>query len=76
MSVILVPGDYALIFGAGLFGAGPSQPRRSVGGMTTNNQQLPGSSTFFWNGEEPSAWIDGSLDNVRFVVVGSSQDVP
>jgi len=50
LSVILVPGDYAVIFGSGLFGAGPSEPLRAVGAMTMNNQQLSGSSKFFWNG--------------------------
>jgi hypothetical protein len=68
MSVTLVAGDYALIFGdGGTFGT------TSSGAMPANNTDLPGASYFFWTG---SVWLDGGFSNTRFVVVGTAAVVP
>ena len=55
LSVTLAPGNYALIFGAGLFGATGS------GIMPNNNFDLPGASYFIWgmlNADEPTVWYN------------------
>lgn len=62
LSVTLAPGDYALIFGSGLFGA------TGDGAMAFNNPDIPGQASYFtWRS---LAWLDGGISNVRFVVVG------
>ena len=62
LSVTLAPGDYALIFGSGYFGASGS------GAMPYADQTDTAEgvgSYFFWNG---SSWSDGGFDRCRFLV--------
>ncbi len=66
LSVTLSPGDYALVFGSGEFGA------TGTGFMPFNNTDLAGASYFFWTGTQ---WVDG-LANMRFVVSSSSAPEP
>jgi hypothetical protein len=63
LSVALTPGDYALVFGSGLFGA------TGGGSMPTNNVPIPGGSRFVWNGP---AWSESGIGGFthRFVVEG------
>ncbi len=69
LSVTLKPGNYALVFGSGLFNA------FGIGAMPnyTDQLDLPGtslSSYFFWDGTE-SRWrdgTDGGTTHVRFLV--------
>ena len=69
LNVTLPPGDYALILGAGYFGADSG----SRGGMPNNNSDLPGSSYFSWSN---SNWSDSiSFSNTRFVVEGTIQSL-
>lgn len=61
----LTPGDYALVFGSGLFDA------TGYGVMPGNNTDLLGSSYFKWDG---AGWSDlSSNQGFRFVVSGSSE---
>jgi len=72
LSVTLAPGNYALIFGAELFGATGS------GLMPNNNFDLPGASYFIWgtlNADDPTAWYNTPSGNARFVVRGQTVDV-
>lgn len=71
LSTTLSPGDYALIFGAGLFGAGTIQ-----GAMPDNNTDLPGSSYFFCTPcGVGDSWLEDESTpypaNLRFVVEGT-----
>ena len=60
LSVTLPPGDYALIFGSGQFGAS------GFGVMPSNDTDIPGqASYFFWN---VSNWAQGGFANARFVI--------
>lgn len=71
LPVELAPGNYALIFGSGLFGADGS------GLMPNNNSDLPGASYFTWgrfNPGDPVAWNNGGFSNARFVVKGETTD--
>jgi hypothetical protein len=61
LSVTLGPGDYALVFGSGWFGATGS------GRMPNNNVDLPPASYFYWNA---LPWHDGAISQIRFVVYG------
>jgi hypothetical protein len=70
LSVILSPGDYALIFGAGLFGS----PATATGGMLSNNTDLPGFSYFFWD-SSVLEWRPGDFRQTRFVVRGDPADL-
>ncbi len=65
LSVILPPGDYALVFGSGLFGA------TGIGNMPSNNPTTPAGtgSFFFWNN---ISWIEGKFTDVRFTVNGNA----
>ncbi len=69
LQVTLAPGDYALMFGSGLYGA------TGWATATTDNIDLPGSSCIWWNGwYAPSSdwynWDPGLNGPVRFVVEG------
>lgn len=65
LSVTLPPGDYALIFGAGQFGA------TGDGFMTIDNTDIPGRASYIsWDG---SSWRNSIDENLRFVVVGNRQ---
>ncbi|MHC4093515.1 MAG: hypothetical protein ACYSVY_25125, partial [Planctomycetota bacterium] len=63
LSATLPPGDYALIFGSGEFGAGGD------GKMPANNPDIPEQASYiFWAG---GAWWDADVfnyRNVRFVI--------
>jgi len=63
LSVILPPGDYALIFGSDEFGA------TGVGRIPTNNFDTPqGIASYFkWDGVN---WLNLTLDGIRFTVNG------
>ena len=64
LSVLLNPGDYAVIFGGpGQFGA------TKQGSMASNNIDLPAGvgSYFFWN---VNNWQNGEFSSARFVVEG------
>lgn len=65
LSVMLDPGDYAVIFGSGQLGA-----TGGFGVMPGNNSDLPAGvdSYFFWTGTN---WTNGGFNNVRFLVEGS-----
>jgi len=70
LSVTLAPGDYALIFGSGLFAASGS------GAMPSNNTDISGSASYFhWRGDT-STWIDGGFTDTRFVVTGTVVPIP
>jgi hypothetical protein len=72
LSVTLAPGNYALIFGTGLFGA------TGTGFMPSNNFDLPGASYFIWGTLNPGdsiAWRNTPSGNARFVVRGETVDV-
>jgi hypothetical protein len=64
LSATLPPGDYALIFGSGEFGAA------GASFLSTNATDIAGRDSYFvWNG---SAWFDApGLNDVRFVVTGT-----
>ncbi len=69
LPVKLAPGNYALIFGSGLFGADGG------GFMPNNNSDLLGTSYFTWgrfNSGDPIAWNNGGFSNTRFVVKGET----
>jgi len=69
LSVILPPGDYALVFGTGLFGASGSGGN---GGAGVNTPEGVG-SFFLWNNVN---WQNGGIDG-RFTVNGNVlEDVP
>ena len=69
LSVILPPGDYALVFGTGLFGASGGGDN---GGAGVNTPEGVG-SFFFWNNVN---WANGGIDG-RFTVNGNVlEDVP
>ncbi len=61
LSVVLGPGDYALIFGSGQFGA------TGWGIMPSNNFDLPGASYLRWYGD---SWSNSAVSGFRFVVEG------
>ncbi len=70
LSVTLPPGDYALVFGSGLFGA------TGRGAMPLNNTDIPGSASYFtWNGNL-NVWMDTQFRNLRFVVLGNPVETP
>jgi hypothetical protein len=70
LSVTLPPGDYALVFGSGLFGA------TGRGAMPLNNTDIPGSASYFtWFGN-PNVWMDTQFRNLRFVVLGNPAPAP
>lgn len=63
-SITLGPGNYALVFGAGLFGTS------GFGWMPDTNTDLPGASYFFAgdaSGSGTSSWNDGGPTNTRFL---------
>lgn len=62
LSVLLNPGNYALIFGSDQFGATGSSAMPYIGQVN-----FPGSSYFFGN----TNWINGSVSNARFIVKGN-----
>src|SRR6185369_4834197 len=64
LSVVLSPGDYALVIGTGLFGAS------GAGVLATNNTSL-GASYLTWNG---SSWTNCCNADVvpRLVVYGTT----
>lgn len=69
LSVTLAQGNYALIFGSGLFGAS------GLGGMPFNNRQLPGTSFnsyFSWNGTdwENNGTSNAGVFDIRFFIKG------
>jgi hypothetical protein len=65
LSVTLNPGNYALVFGSGLFGASGAAVMPS-----NNNPNFPGSSYFFSNVNNGFAWVSGGLSGTRFFVKG------
>jgi len=71
LSVILPPGDYALVFGSGLFGA------TGLGGILTNNPETPeGSGSFFFFSGSSTTWINGGgIAEARFTVNGNAVGV-
>jgi len=69
LSVTLPPGDYALVFGSGEFGA------TGGGRMTSNNFDTPtgSGSYFFW---DSVSWGEGTFDSARFTVNGDVVEIP
>lgn len=72
ISVVLGPGNYAVIFGSGLFGSS------GLGGMPGNNTPIAGTSFFASGGfgviDGTHVWHDAQTDpNLRFVVEGVSR---
>jgi len=70
LDATLAPGDYALMFGSGLYGA------TGWATATTSNIDVPGSSCIWWDGwyAPTSAWFNwdqGFNGPVRFVVEGT-----
>ncbi|MCH7812884.1 MAG: hypothetical protein IID40_02570 [Planctomycetes bacterium] len=63
LSVVLEPGDYALILGSGFFGA------TGLGAMAINNPELPDASFIAWSAPD-NEWRDTSAYGMRFVVEG------
>lgn len=63
LSVTLVPGDYGLIFGSGMFGS----PSFGIATMPGGDTNITGSASYFlWNGFN---WANNSsFNNTRFVV--------
>ncbi|MCZ6581745.1 MAG: HYR domain-containing protein, partial [Thaumarchaeota archaeon] len=68
LSVTLPPGDYALIFGSGLFGS--TSTRGGI--MISNGVDTPAGvgSYIFWIGSI-STWRDGGGSNLRFTINGN-----
>ena len=62
LSVLLAPGNYALVFGSGAFGA------TGTGRMPVPNPLLGPPSFFF---SSAGSWVNGGLTNARFVVNGN-----
>lgn len=62
LEVELQPGNYALIFGSGQFGS------HGVGGMPTDNTDIPGQASYF--GWYNNRWNDDGFSRTRFVVYG------
>ena len=63
LSLELQPGNYAIIFGSGQFGAS------GLGAMPMDNIDIPGQASYFaWVNN--NGWIDGSISQTRFVVYG------
>ncbi len=62
LTVQLPVGDYALIFGSGLFGAA------GIGAMPENNIDIPSSASYFFG--KNNGWFEGGFENTRFVVRG------
>lgn len=73
LSVVLPPGDYALVFGSGMFGTQTSDAT-----MTGNNLDLPDASRFYWDGYglEGGGWIDDRVLGGRFFVVAEAVPEP
>ena len=69
VSVELGPGSYALLIGSGLFGAFGNSYMPIVGA------DFPGSSYFYAN-VVTNTWVNGSFNDVRFVVEGDIAPVP
>ena len=70
LNVTLSPGNYALIFGSGLFGTS------GYATMPLTNPDISGSASyFFWSGPENSWDYDGFSD-ARFVVTGTVVPIP
>ncbi len=67
LSATLEPGDYALIFGSGWFGA------TGTGFLPANNVVIPGRSANFW--WRRGAWDSVGLTETRVVVDGIFLDV-
>jgi hypothetical protein len=66
LSVRLNPGDYALIFGSGQFGA-----TGDAGMYSENDFDIPGSASYiYWNGQIDQVWHDSPFGGYRFVVTG------
>ena len=70
LDATLAPGDYALMFGSGLYGA------TGWATATANNIDVPGSSCIWWNGWNPPTsdwynWDPGFSGPLRFVVEGT-----
>ncbi|AGA30888.1 PEP-CTERM sorting domain-containing protein [Singulisphaera acidiphila] len=68
LSVTLGPGDYALIFGTGRFGAD------GTGYLSFDNDDTPQSSVFFSN-DTTGEYNDGGVTGVRLLVVGETPPV-
>jgi hypothetical protein len=67
LSVVLEPGDYALVFGSDYLGASGGDGRMA----NLIQQNLPGSSYFFWDG---SSWHNTNpYEPPRFVVEGITE---
>ena len=74
LSVSLAPGDYALVFGSGQFGAAGEAVMPSWG--NTGAVDIGSPTYFFWDNTGP-AWRDqGFAGRVRFVVTGTEDVVP
>lgn len=63
LSVQLPPGDYALIFGSGQFGA------TGNGFMLNNNTDIPGQASYIISNS--LNWSNSPFSNMRFVVEGA-----
>jgi hypothetical protein len=68
LSVELQPGNYAILFGSGQFGAD------GVGAMPTDNSDIPGQASYFgwWDNQ----WHNGGFNSVRFAVYGEPVPEP
>ncbi|BBJ23508.1 PEP-CTERM sorting domain-containing protein [Candidatus Nitrotoga sp. AM1P] len=72
-SLTLGPGNYALVFGAGLLGTS------GFGWMPETNTDLPGASYFFAgvdSGGGTSSWNEGDFTNTRFFVMADASTNP
>ena len=71
LSVLLSPGDYALVFGSGHFGV------TGTALMPTNNTPILGSSYYFsYNQNSGDNWGTPNIDDTRFVVEGNAVPIP
>jgi hypothetical protein len=64
------PGDYALVFGSGLFGA------TGIGSMSTDNPNFADSSTFYYNTADDNWGEYGAAGGLRFTIYGTSVPEP
>ena len=72
-SLTLGPGNYALVFGAGLLGT------NGFGWMPETNTDLPGASYFFAgvdSGGGTNSWNEGDFTNTRFFVTADASSNP
>jgi hypothetical protein len=78
LSVTLPAGNYALVFGSGLFGDPHTSNSGVAAAMPINNTDLPGASYIAWDGLPYQQWRaeESGVSRIRFVVYGIPRNPP